>query len=368
MSEMPERVNFSNPKVDKIAGLLAMEEGPDLERLYESAYALKRGEVGPVVYFRGLIEFSNVCTKNCSYCGIRRENRIGRYAMKREEILDCARFAFKNRYGSVVLQSGERDDPPFVDFVDDLVRSIKELSGGELGITLSVGEQTPETYGRWFESGAHRYLLRIETSSRELYRRLHPADHEFEKRVDCLRALREIGYQVGTGVMIGLPFQTVEDLARDVLFFRDNDIDMIGMGPYVFHERTPLADEIDNSEVMKGKRFTRSLNMVAVTRLLMRDVNIAAATALQALDPTGREKALKAGANVIMPNLTPTKYRDDYLLYENKPCTHEDSDMCRGCLEGRISSIGETIGWDEWGDSRHFFRRTEKRSERPQGQ
>jgi biotin synthase len=222
-----------------------------------------------------------------------------------------------------------------------------------------VGEQTPETYGRWFESGAHRYLLRIETSSRELYRKLHPADHDFEKRVDCLRALKEIGYQVGTGVMIGLPFQTAEDLACDVLFFRDNDIDMIGMGPYVFHEQTPIAGEVDNSEGTKGKRFTHSLNMVAVTRLLMRDVNIAAATALQALDPKGREKAVMAGANVIMPNLTPTKYRDDYLLYENKPCTNEDSDMCRGCLERRIDSIGERIGWDEWGDSRHFFRRTQ---------
>lgn len=351
-------MDFSNPQLSEIIDFLSMEEGADLERLRESAYAVKRDEVGPVVHFRGLIEFSNVCTKNCNYCGIRRDNRIERYTMTREEVLDCARFAFENRYGSVVLQSGERDDPAFVDFVDDLICSIKELSAGKLGITLSVGEQTPKTYGRWFDSGAHRYLLRIETSSGELYRRLHPSDHEFERRVDCLKSLREIGYQVGTGVMIGLPFQTAEDLARDVLFFRDMDIDMIGMGPYVLHEHTPLAGEVDNSGNAKAKRFMRSLNMVAVTRLVMRDVNIAAATALQVLDPAGREKAVKAGANVIMPNLTPTKYRDDYRLYEDKPCAAEDSDICLGCLQRRIDSIGETIGWDEWGDSRHFFRRT----------
>jgi len=360
-------MDFSSLNIDGIAKLLVAEEAADLEQLHDAAYAAKRDEVGPVVYFRGLIEFSNVCTKNCNYCGIRRDSRIDRYTMTREEILRCARFAFENRYGSVVLQSGERDDPSFVDFVDDIVHSIKELSGGRLGITLSVGEQTPETYGRWFDAGAHRYLLRIETSSRKLYERLHPADHCFERRVDCLRSLKEIGYQVGTGVMIGLPHQTAWDLARDVDFFREMDIDMIGMGPYVLHGRTPLACEVDNSEMARRSRFVRSLNMIAATRLVMRDVNIAAATAMQALDPEGREKALRAGANVIMPNLTPTRYRDDYLLYENKPCTDEDSDMCRGCLERRIDSIGETIGWDEWGDSRHFYRRSGERDKRPRG-
>lgn len=364
MTTMFDMMDFSNPNLDEISELLSTEDEGDVAKLHEAAYAVKRDEVSPVVYFRGLIEFSNVCTKNCFYCGIRRDNRIERYSMTRDEILDCACFAYENRYGSVVLQSGERDDPEFIEFVDDLVRSIKKLSDGRLGITLSVGEQTFETYRRWFVSGAHRYLLRIETSSRPLYERLHPADHDFDRRVECLRLLREIGYQVGTGVMIGLPFQAPEDLARDIVFFRERDIDMIGMGPYVLHEGTPLATEVDNSKEAKARRLALSLNMVALTRLVMPDVNIASATALQALHPEGREMAVRAGANVIMPNLTPTGYRDDYLLYENKPCTEEDSDMCRGCLERRIESIGETIGWDEWGDSRHYFRRIEAGSVR----
>jgi biotin synthase len=357
-----EEIDLSRAELSDLANLVATPDGTRADRLREAAYALKKEMLGPVVYFRGLIEFSNICTKNCLYCGIRRENSVERYKMPREEILECARFAHAHRYGSVVLQSGERDDPPFVDFVDDLVRSIKELSGGKLGITLSVGEQTKDTYARWFASGAHRYLLRIETSSRELYGKLHPAGHDYDQRVECLKALKQIGYQVGTGVMIGFPHQTAEDLARDILFFREHDIDMIGMGPYVLHEQTPLAPEVDNSDAAKAKRLSLALNMVALTRLVLRDVNIAAATALQSLDPQGREKAIQAGANIIMPNLTPTKYRESYLLYENKPCTHEDSDMCRGCLQKRIESVGERIGWDEWGDARHFFARTSQKA------
>lgn len=353
-------VDLSRPTLHDLATLVSIENAARAQRLRDAAYAVKKEETGPVVYFRGLIEFSNVCTKNCLYCGIRRDNRIERYTMTREEIIDCARFAHEHRYGSLVLQSGERDDSAFVDFVDGLVREIKALSGGKLGITLSVGEQTPETYARWFASGAHRYLLRIETSSEQLYRKLHPADHDYRRRLACLAALRDIGYQVGTGVMIGFPHQTPEDLARDILFFREQDVDMIGMGPYVLHASTPLAAGVDNSEAAKIRRLSLALNMVALARLVLRDVNIAAATALQSLDPQGREKALRAGANIIMPNLTPTKYRENYLLYENKPCTNEDSDMCRGCLEKRIASVGERIGWDEWGDARHFFERRAK--------
>ncbi len=357
MIKIRDKSDLSDATPDELAQLISLEDEGEIEELREAAYSVKLAEVGPVVHFRGLIEFSNVCTKNCFYCGIRRDNSVERYTMTREEILACARFAHENRYGSVVLQSGERDDPAFVEFVDGLVREIKELSAGGLGITLSVGEQTEETYKRWFDSGAHRYLLRIESSSRQLYGRLHPEDHDYDARVACLESLRHVGYQVGTGVMIGLPFQTAEDLARDVIFFRDRDIDMIGMGPYVLHESTPLASEVDNSPSAKARRLQLALNMVSVTRLVLRDVNIAAATALQSLDPQGRERAIMAGANIIMPNLTPTKYREDYLLYENKPCTNEDSDMCRGCLERRIGSIGESIGLGEWGDSKHFFKR-----------
>ena len=338
--------------------LLALSEPREQEALFAAAYEMKRQQVGKVVHFRGLIELSNVCAKNCLYCGIRRDHDIRRYTMTRDEILACARLAFKSRYGSIVLQAGERSDAAFVDFIEEIVRAVKALSEGKLGITLSLGEQTEETYARWFTAGAHRYLLRIETSSPELYRQLHPADHSFEARVACLRMLRRVGYQVGTGGMIGLPFQTLEDLARDVLFFKDMDIDMIGMGPYVLHEATPIAAHVVNTEDEKQRRFDLALRMIAVTRLALRDVNIASATALQALDPAGRERALLAGANIIMPNLTPKAYRGDYLLYEDKPCVDEEGDQCTACLARRIASIGETIGWDAWGDSKHALARS----------
>ncbi|MBN1282715.1 MAG: [FeFe] hydrogenase H-cluster radical SAM maturase HydE [Proteobacteria bacterium] len=345
------------PDGDILASLLSLTDPSDEERLFKAACEVKRERLGPVAHLRGLVEFSNVCARNCLYCGIRRDHAIRRYAMSAEEILSCARFALENRYGSLVLQSGERDDPEFVEFVDDIVREIKRQGDGALGITLSCGEQSEETYRRWFESGAHRYLLRIETSDPELYARLHPADQGFERRVQCLRSLRAAGYQVGTGVMIGLPRQTAEHLANDILFFSQMDIDMIGMGPYVLHDETPLAAEAVNTPGERRRRLSLALRMIALARIVMPDLNIAASTALQALDTGGRELGLLAGANVVMPNITPREYRGDYLLYEGKPCVGEDADMCRGCLERRINSIGEKVGWDEWGDSRHFFKR-----------
>lgn len=307
-----------------------------------------------------MIEFSNICSKDCFYCGIRKSNkRVVRYEAIDEEILTACRFAWENRFGSVVLQSGERSSPRFVDRVERLVREIKRFSGGELGITLSCGEQSRESYQRWREAGAHRYLLRIETSSPALYARIHPQNslHTFEKRLEALRLLRETGFQVGTGVMIGLPFQTVEELAADLLFFREIDIDMCGMGPYIEHEHTPLY-QYRHLLLPREERFGLALRMIAVLRLLMPDINIAAATALQAIDPAGREKAVAVGANVIMPNLTPCQYRRDYLLYEDKPCLDEDAELCRNCLEARIELTGSEIGYGEWGDSKHFQHRT----------
>lgn len=307
-----------------------------------------------------MIEFSNICSKDCFYCGIRKSNkRVVRYEATDEEILTACRFAWENRFGSVVLQSGERSSPRFVDRVERLVREIKRFSGGELGITLSCGEQSRESYQRWREAGAHRYLLRIETSSPALYARIHPQNslHTFEKRLEALRLLRETGFQVGTGVMIGLPFQTVEELAADLLFFREIDIDMCGMGPYIEHEHTPLY-QYRHLLLPREERFGLALRMIAVLRLLMPDINIAAATALQAIDPAGREKAVAVGANVIMPNLTPCQYRRDYLLYEDKPCLDEDAELCRNCLEARIELTGSEIGYGEWGDSKHFQHRT----------
>ncbi|MGQ1888866.1 [FeFe] hydrogenase H-cluster radical SAM maturase HydE [Thermophagus sp. OGC60D27] len=317
---------------------------------------------GREVYYRGLVEFSNLCTKDCFYCGIRKGNRhTERYDLPDEAIIAAARFALEHRYGSLVLQSGERDDPAFVDRMDRLLQIIKKETDGKLGITLSLGEQSPETYRRWFNSGAHRYLLRIETSDETLYRQLHPDNdkHRFQKRMECLRSIQRVGYQTGTGVMIGLPGQTLNHLAEDLLFIKTFDVDMVGMGPYIEHEETPLYDR--RSELWSlQERFLTSLNMVACLRLMMPDINIAATTAMQAIDPVGREKAIQAGANVIMPNITPSNHRKDYLLYQNKPCTDEGADDCSHCLSIRLEMIGHHPGYDQWGDSPHYFKRMQR--------
>ncbi len=337
--------------------LLELSAPEDLQALYEAAYQVKLETVGPTVYFRGIVELSNICSKDCYYCGIRRSNtNVERYQMAEDEIVRDALWAHEHRYGSIVLQSGERQDDKFTEQIERVLKRIKAESGGELGITLSLGEQTREVYQKWFDAGAHRYLLRIETTNPDLYRMLHPETHDFDARVACLDELRAVGYQVGTGVMIGLPGQTTADLASDIQFFRERDIDMIGMGPYVLHSETPLAASVD--AIDPKTQLERGLKMIAVTRLVLRDVNIAATTALQALNPIGRELGLQAGANIIMPNLTDTPYRKDYQLYEGKPCLDEDSTMCRGCLQKRIAGIGETIGLDQWGDSPHFLKRT----------
>ena len=330
---------------------------PDADALFAAAYAVKRREIGRLVSFRGLIEFSNACEKDCHYCGIRRSNgKVRRYRMDADEIVREAEWAFKAGYGSLVLQSGELTGEPNIAFVEDVLRRIHAFGGDGFGVTISLGEQSEETYRRWREAGAHRYLLRIETSNPALYAKLHPADHSWERRRDCLRALRRCGYQVGTGVMSGLPGQTVDDLAADIAFFASEDVDMIGMGPYIPHPDTPLGRDAEWTPELRKSRLELGLRMIAATRLHLHDVNIAAATALQALDPEGREKGLLAGANVIMPNVTATRYRADYRLYADKPCLNENSSLCRGCLERRISAIGETILWNKRGDSPHSRR------------
>jgi len=338
---------------------LLQAEGEDRQQIFSKANQVRDLFVGNKVYYRGLIEFSNLCGKNCYYCGIRAGNtQTNRYEVTEDEIIEAARYAWDNNFGSIVIQAGERSDNSFINRMATIISKIKELSNSQLGITLSLGEQTEETYRLWYESGAHRYLLRIEVSNPELYTLYHPKDkkHDFQARVESLKSLRKIGYQVGTGVMIGLPFQTVSDLADDLLFFRDFDIDMVGMGPYIEHENTPLHQHKDQL-LPKIDRFYLSLKMVAILRIMMKDINIAATTAMQAIDPMGREKAIKVGANIIMPNLTPVKYREDYLLYEDKPCIDEDADECKRCLEARIHMAGGTIGYGEWGDSRHFANR-----------
>ncbi len=325
-------------------------------KLYEKAASVKRNHVGNKVYYRGLVEFSNICFKNCYYCGIRAGNKnINRYDISEDAILKAVKYAHDSHYASVVFQAGERDDDEFIEKVCRLLRKSKEITKGEIGITISVGEQSEEVYQKWFDCGAHRFLLRIESSNRELFNKIHPnnAKHDFDKRIAALRLLKKTGYQTGTGVMIGLPEQTIENLADDILFFEEFDIDMIGMGPYIEHAETPMFEQKDLLWSL-DERFNMALKMIATLRLVLPDINIAAATALQAIDQIGREKALKVGANIIMPNITPTVHRTDYQLYQNKPCIDESASDCNNCLEARIKIAGDSIGYGEWGDSLHF--------------
>ena len=336
----------------ELAELLAW---PDADALFAAAYAVKCREIGRVVSFRGLVEFGNACEKDCLYCGIRRSNgKVRRYRLDADEIVREAEWALKAGYGSVVLQSGELAGEANAAFVEGVLRRIHAMAGDDFGITISLGEQTEEVYRRWREAGAHRYLLRIETSNPALYSRLHPAGHSWERRRDCLRALRRCGYQVGTGVMAGLPGQTTDDLAADIEFFAAEDVDMIGIGPYIPHPDTPLGRDEPWTPELRRERLELGLRMIAATRLYLHDVNIAAATALQALDPEGREKGLAAGANVMMPNITEPARRADYQLYAGKPCLDENASACRSCLERRIAAIGETVLWNKRGDSPHW--------------
>jgi biotin synthase len=357
MAKLNDTLNKTDFTVEDIIFLLSLNDEADIDILFQKALEVKTKYVGRIVYYRGLIEYSNICKKNCYYCGIRADSKaVSRYSMNEEEVIKAAIDAYKYNYGSIVIQSGERDDNDFVDTINRMLKTIKTQTDGKLGITLSVGEHSQEAYSDFFKNGAHRFLLRIETTNKELYAKLHPKDHYYEKRIQCLKRLQRAGYQTGTGVMIGLPFQTMEDLANDLLFFKEMDIDMVGMGPYIEHESTPLF-EYSEGLMTKKERFNLALRMIAVLRIMMKDINIAAATALQAIDPIGREKALKVGANVIMPNLTPTKYRPDYTLYEDKPCLDEDAEKCRGCLDARITGAGDKIGYGQWGDSKHFASR-----------
>ena len=345
---------------EELVELLSITDATELQALYDCAYAIKAEQVGKVAFFRGIIECSNYCIKDCYYCGIRKSNaKVERFLMDEDEIFKEAVWAYEADYGSCVIQSGERQDEEYISMIERVLVRIKKATDGKLGITLSLGEQTEAVYRRWREAGAHRYLLRIETSNPEIYARIHPDDHLFEERLACLESLRRTGYQVGTGVMMGLPGQTMEDLANDILFLQQIDIDMVGMGPYIPHSDTPMGQEVAAyTDEQKTSALQLGLKMIAVMRIVLKDINIAAATALQALEYTGREQGLRAGANVIMPNVTETDFRPKYQLYDNKPCTDENSSLCRGCLSGRITGIGETVGFGEWGDSPHFHKRT----------
>ena len=335
--------------------LVRLLEWPDAQELFAAAYAVKSREVGRRVSLRGLVECGNVCAKNCFYCGIRRDNlKVHRYRLTGDEIVRCAELAFQAGYGNLVLQAGELESEENTVFIEDVLRRVHGKFGDAFGITLSLGEQSDDTYRRWREAGAHRYLLRIETSNPVLYAKLHPRGHSWHRRLECLRSLRRNGYQVGSGVMCGLPEQTLSDLAADIEFFAEEDLDMIGMGPYIPHADTPIGLHERWTPEVAARRLELGLRMIAVTRLHLSDVNIAASTALQALAPDGREQGLLAGANVIMPNVTSAKYRTDYLLYEGKPVDDENSCGSREALERSIVALGESVDWNVRGDSPHW--------------
>lgn len=328
----------------------------DEKLLFDFSNKIKLQNVGNMVYLRGLIEMSNNCEKDCYYCGIRKSNSaVHRYFISEEEVLEAVRFAYENGYGSVAIQSGEIQSPAFTEKINHILLKTMEMTNGELGITLSCGEQSEKTYRKWFESGAKRYLLRVETSNPELYRKLHPntRKHSVEKRLEALEMLKSIGYQTGTGVMIGLPFQTVEDLADDLLFMKNFDIVMCGMGPYIEHHETPLY-LYKNELLPLDKRLNLALKMVAILRILMPDINIASTTALQSIEKNARMRAIQIGANVLMPNITPRKYRDDYFLYENKPVSDQSNEDDLKVLEKSLTEIRHKIGFGEQGNSKRY--------------
>lgn len=354
VAEILEQQTFSH---SDLAALLAAK-GSDLQLIYTKAAEVKARYIGNKVYLRGLVEYSNKCRKNCYYCGIRLGNgKVSRYTVGDDEVVQAAKYIKQLGYGSMVLQSGELMTPAFIDAVERLLIQIHAATGHTLGITLSMGEQTEETYTRWFKAGAKRYLLRIESSTKELYYKLHPDDetHSYDIRLQALRTLRRVGYQVGSGVMIGLPFQTLDHLADDLLFLQRLDVDMVGMGPYIEHSDTPLYQHRQLLPTA-DERLELSLKMVAILRIMMKDINIAATTALQTLRADARERAIEVGANIVMPNITPQNFREQYFLYQNKTVVKDDAFAYHRQLEQAIAAIDCQIGYNEHGDSKHFLK------------
>ncbi|MGD0088716.1 MAG: radical SAM protein [Planctomycetota bacterium] len=357
----------------EILSRLREDDPKRLKELWRLADETRRAHVGEAVHLRGLIEISNNCVRECGYCGLRAGHKtLKRYRMSAEEVLDCAHKAVSFGYGTVVMQAGE-DYGITGPWLAEVVRRIK--SATPLAVTLSMGERPEQDLALWKEAGADRYLLRFETSDPELYRLIHPSlPDRVSDRLAILRQLGALGYEVGSGVMIGIPGQTYDSLANDILLFAELDLDMIGVGPYISHPATPLGtvdmherdargttgvppvewkrrippgDQAPNTELMCYKT-------VALTRLACPEANIPSTTALATLNKaTGRELGLRRGANVVMPNLTPLQYRALYEIYPAKACIFEDALACHGCLKGRILSLGRELGSGPGGRVRH---------------
>jgi biotin synthase len=305
----------------------------DIDRyLFERSQAVSQKHFGNKVFYRGLIELSSYCKNDCYYCGIRKSNKNAeRYRLDKDQILSCCETGYELGFRTFVLQGGE--DPYFNDEVMcDIVAAIRNKYP-DCAITLSLGERSRDSYEKLFDAGANRYLLRHETADSEHYSKLHPAELTLATRIKCLEDLKEIGYQVGCGFMVGSPFQTSENLAEDLMFIQDFQPEMVGIGPFIPHHDTPFADYDTGA-------LELTLFMVALVRLILPNGLLPSTTALGTIDVDGREQGLLVGANVVMPNLSPVDVRKKYLLYDNKICTGEEAGECRSCLENRIGKIG----------------------------
>lgn len=312
-----------------------IENEDETQELARRADLIRRKIYGDEVYVRGLIEFTNYCRNNCYYCGIRRDNSyVERYRLTYDEILACSMEGYDLGYRTFVLQGGE-DFSYSDDEICRIVYGIKEKHP-DCAVTLSIGERTKASYQAYFLAGADRYLLREETADPCHYQKLHPDDMSSNRRMQCLWDLKEIGYQTGAGFMVDSPFQTTEDIIKDLRFMQKLQPDMIGIGPFLAHSKTPFAG-YENGNVNK------TLRLISVLRILFPYALIPATTALGTIDPLGREKGLQAGANVLMPNLSPLRVRRQYELYDNKICTGDESAQCRSCLENRVAHAGFRI-------------------------
>jgi biotin synthase len=343
---------------DELLSWLHEDREDRLEELWAETDRVRRHHVGPEVHLRGLLEISNRCIRRCGYCGLNIGNKkVTRYRMPHDEVLQCAGEAASYGYGTVVLQAGE--DPGLdAESIASLVQDIKK--NYDLAVTLSLGERSNDELKLWREAGADRYLLRFETSNEKLFHEVHPPlpskDGEpHRSRIDMLRSLREIGFEIGSGVMIGLPGQTYDDLANDILLFNDLDLDMIGVGPFISHPTSQLGRELEDGEQSDSSLEENSKQVpseelmvyktMALTRIVCPESNIPSTSALATLNlETGRELGLSRGANVVMPNLTPAEYRIHYEIYPNKACIRETAEKCHHCMGGRIRSIGRVPG------------------------
>lgn len=325
-----ENPNFTKP--DFVELIKCAEDPEAVRRLKEEAVRIREIYYGKKVFTRGLIEYTNYCKNDCYYCGIRKSNtNAKRYRLTEDEIMACCENGYELGFRTFVLQGGE--DAYYTD--DRMVAIIKKIKEAypECALTLSIGEKSYESYKRFREAGADRYLLRHETANEEHYRKLHPEKMSLAVRKNCLYDLKKLGYQVGAGMMIGSPYQTTEDLAEDLVFLKELQPEMVGIGPFIPHHDTQFSKEPAGSVEM-------TLFLLAVIRILLPKVLLPATTALGTMDPLGREKGLQAGANVVMPNLSPVKNRKQYELYDNKICTGEEAAECRGCMGRRVASVG----------------------------